>query len=113
MLLIAYCQELQRKIVIRSVTMQSLMVTKKQCAHFPIFPDMQLDVLHRRTTVSRCINNKYNTHIYIKLQGIDGIILKPGRPPHGSRVEVSLKVNVFICKPWRRMDERSSSSTHS
>jgi len=58
--------------------------TKKQCVHIPIFPEMQLGVLYRRTMVSHCI--KQALHIYMKLQGIDGIILKPGRP-HGSRVE--------------------------
>jgi hypothetical protein len=60
--------------------------TKKPCMHIPIFPEMQLGILYRRTTVSHCI--KQALLIYIKFQGIDGIILKPGRQSHGSRVEV-------------------------
>jgi hypothetical protein len=60
--------------------------TKKQCVHIPIFPEKQLGILYRRTTVSHCI--KQALYIYIKLQGTDGIILKPGRQPHGSPVDV-------------------------
>jgi hypothetical protein len=63
-----YCQELRRKIVISPVTIQSLKVTKKQCDHIPIFPEIQLATIYRRITAGHCI--KQGQHICIKLQGI-------------------------------------------